>query len=155
VIEGTVTWVNSVYSADGTKLIHKCTRCRAEEELELAPALSKLTPVGFAEELCRWRKAFQLAHEDCTKGEARLPVLSADKTLSLSDHRSAIMLRDSLNMVAIYVLWAIAGALLAVGAPAIVCLGVVPTLFNVFALTRTYRERRRQKRTTAQQPGEK
>lgn len=54
---------------DGTKLIQKCTRCGAEQTLDLPPNIKSPTnvPIGFDEKLYAWKKTFQLAHESCVE----------------------------------------------------------------------------------------
>lgn len=76
-------WIGNKLSEDGSRMLQKCTRCGAEEELELpaaavtafrsgerGPALAKRIPAGFDETLFAWKRAFQLAHEDCGRDEA-------------------------------------------------------------------------------------
>lgn len=73
-------WIGNKLSDDGTtlKLIQKCMRCGAEEEMELPPAaagafrfgargeaLAGLAPENFDEKLFTWKKTFQRTHEGC------------------------------------------------------------------------------------------
>ena len=65
---------------DGRVLLQKCTRCGAEEK-QLLPAglllafkggkrgnaLASQVPADFDAKLFAWKKAFQVAHEDCVE----------------------------------------------------------------------------------------
>lgn len=50
--------------------LQKCTRCGAEETLEMPPNIHgpEDVPAGFDEKLFNWKRAFQIAHEGCTEG---------------------------------------------------------------------------------------
>jgi hypothetical protein len=63
---------------DGKILLQKCTRCGAEEKLEMpaallfafqggkrGDALASQVPDDFDAKLFAWKKAFQVAHEGC------------------------------------------------------------------------------------------
>lgn len=76
-------WIGNKLADDGRKLLQKCTRCGAEETLELpsamiaafrfgarGAALANLVPAGFDEKLFAWKKEFQYAHEGCDEDEA-------------------------------------------------------------------------------------
>lgn len=72
------TWVGNRFSDNGAKLIQKCMRCGAEEELDMPPAAvsdfqrgargdvdARLVPPFFDEKLFTWKRDFQRAHEGC------------------------------------------------------------------------------------------
>jgi hypothetical protein len=76
-------WIGNKPSEDGSRMIQKCMRCGVEGELELpvavvnafrsgarGPTIARLVPAGFDEKLFTWKRAFQLAHEGCTKSGA-------------------------------------------------------------------------------------
>jgi hypothetical protein len=46
------------------KLLVKCTRCGAEDTLEM-PSSPAHVPAGFDEKFYAWKRAFQIAHESC------------------------------------------------------------------------------------------
>lgn len=71
---------------------------------------------------------------------------SDETALVRSEYRTAIQLRDSVNLLVVYATWGVAAILLAVGVPPAACIGLVPSVFGVFSVARTYRERRRAKR---------
>jgi hypothetical protein len=66
-------WIGNKLVDDGSKLLQKCTRCGVEQELELPNSANKLrgqpanVPIGFDEKLYAWKKAFQIAHENCVE----------------------------------------------------------------------------------------
>lgn len=51
----------------GGVLFQKCTRCGAEQSLELPPDVHGPSdvPPGFDEKLFIWKRDFQIAHEGC------------------------------------------------------------------------------------------
>jgi hypothetical protein len=51
----------------GGVLLQKCTRCGAEQLLELPSSIRGPSdvPPGFDEKLYAWKRDFQVAHEDC------------------------------------------------------------------------------------------
>ena len=51
----------------GGVLLQKCTRCGAEQTLELPPNISSPAdvPPGFDEKLFAWKREFQVVHEGC------------------------------------------------------------------------------------------
>ena len=55
----------------GGVLIQKCTRCGAEQTLELPAKIGRPSdvPVGFDEKLYAWKRDFQIAHEGCPDPE--------------------------------------------------------------------------------------
>lgn len=55
----------------GGVLLQKCTRCGAEQTLELPPNIHGPAdvPPGFDEELFAWKRGFQVAHEGCVEKE--------------------------------------------------------------------------------------
>jgi hypothetical protein len=56
----------------GGVLLQKCTRCGAEETLELPPNIQRPVdvPLGFDEKLFAWKRDFQIAHEGCVEAAA-------------------------------------------------------------------------------------
>ena len=46
------------------KLLVKCTRCGAEDTIEM-PSSPANVPIGFDAKLYTWKRAFQIAHESC------------------------------------------------------------------------------------------
>lgn len=72
-------WIGN--KIDGTRLLQKCTRCGAEQTLELPVGvlqqmrpnvavvanafLRQAVPVGFDEQLYEWKKQFQATHAGC------------------------------------------------------------------------------------------
>jgi hypothetical protein len=78
---------------DDTRLLQKCTRCGAEQTLELPTGvlqqmrpnvavvanafLRQAVPAGFDEQLYEWKKKFQVAHAGCRgisiEGRVRKP----------------------------------------------------------------------------------
>jgi hypothetical protein len=71
-------WIGTKFTDDGSRLIQKCMRCSAEEELELpaaaahafrtgvrGDAVAKLVPQDFDTKIFSWKRAFQRAHERC------------------------------------------------------------------------------------------
>lgn len=76
-------WIGNKILDGGARLLQKCTRCGAEEVLEMpnaavtafqrgarGDALASQVPPDFDAKLYAWKKAFQLAHEGCVEGEA-------------------------------------------------------------------------------------
>lgn len=76
-------WIGTKLSGDGTKLIQKCTRCGAEQELELpidavrafqagarGDAITRLVPPFFDEQLFAWKREFQREHRGCGEDKA-------------------------------------------------------------------------------------
>jgi hypothetical protein len=53
----------------GNTWLQKCTRCGAQEKLEMPPNVRSPAdvPAGFDEELFRWKRDFQIAHEGCAE----------------------------------------------------------------------------------------
>lgn len=77
-------WIGNKLLENGSKLLQKCTRCGAEEVLEMPRAtatafqsgargdvLASQVPPDFDAKLYAWKKAFQLAHEGCAEGTRR------------------------------------------------------------------------------------
>lgn len=58
----------------GGVLLQKCTRCGAEQSLELPPNIQAPTdvPPGFDEKLFAWKRDFQIAHEGCVVREEQV-----------------------------------------------------------------------------------
>jgi len=69
-------WIGNRF--DGKTLLQKCTRCGAEEKIELpdsavtafqggtrGDALAGHVPPGFDEKMFAWKRSFQVAHEGC------------------------------------------------------------------------------------------
>ena len=56
----------------GGVLLQKCTRCGAEQLLELPPNIQRPAdvPPGFDEKLYAWKRDFQVAHEGCVEEAA-------------------------------------------------------------------------------------
>ena len=76
-------WIGNKMLDGGSRLLQKCTRCGAEEVLELplaavaafqggarGDALARRVPSDFDEKLYAWKRAFQVAHEGCAKDAA-------------------------------------------------------------------------------------
>ena len=74
-------WIGN--KLDGNSLLQKCTRCGAEEKMELpagllvafqggkrGDSLASQVPADFDAKLFAWKKAFQVAHEGCIEGGA-------------------------------------------------------------------------------------
>jgi hypothetical protein len=74
-------WIGN--KLDGTILLQKCTRCGAEEKMELpasmlaafqggirGDALASRVPPDFDEKLYEWKRVFQIAHEGCVENAA-------------------------------------------------------------------------------------
>lgn len=81
----------------GGVLLQKCTRCGAEQSLELPPNISSPAdvPPGFDEKLFAWKREFQVAHEGCVTHEAQAQVvdhayLSAGDTAAASGDRAYV-----------------------------------------------------------------
>lgn len=71
-------WIGN--KLDGKRLLQKCTRCGAEEKLEMpaelllafqggkrGDVLAGQVPADFDAKLFAWKKAFQVAHEACVE----------------------------------------------------------------------------------------
>jgi hypothetical protein len=69
-------WIGNKF--DGKTLLQKCTRCGAEEKIELptstvtafqegkrGDALAGRVPPDFDEKMFAWKRSFQVAHESC------------------------------------------------------------------------------------------
>lgn len=56
----------------GGVLLQKCTRCGAEQTLELPRNIRGPAdvPLGFDEKLFSWKRDFQIAHENCPENPA-------------------------------------------------------------------------------------
>jgi hypothetical protein len=65
-------WIGNKVVDGGARLLQKCMRCGAEETIEMPPNVRSPAdvPAGFDEKLYAWKKAFQVAHEECVEGEA-------------------------------------------------------------------------------------
>ena len=73
-------WIGNKYLDGGMKLLQKCTRCGAEQVLEMphaavtayqsgarGDALASQVPADFDAKLFLWKRAFQIAHEGCAE----------------------------------------------------------------------------------------
>jgi hypothetical protein len=71
-------WIGNKLLDGGKKLLQKCTRCGAEQVMELPHAavmafqsgkrgndLASQVPPNFDETLHAWKRNFQIAHESC------------------------------------------------------------------------------------------
>jgi hypothetical protein len=71
-------WIGNKLLDGGSKLLQKCTRCGAEEVLEMpsramaafqggkrGEALASQVPSDFDAKLFAWKRNFQIAHESC------------------------------------------------------------------------------------------
>jgi hypothetical protein len=71
-------WIGNKLLDGGSKLLQKCTRCGAEEVLELpraaaaafqsgkrGDALASQVPTDFDAKIFAWKRNFQIAHEGC------------------------------------------------------------------------------------------
>jgi len=71
-------WIGNKMLDGGTRLLQKCTRCGAEQILEMPPAavaafhggargdaLAHQVPSDFDEKLYVWKRSFQITHEGC------------------------------------------------------------------------------------------
>jgi len=77
------TWIGNKTLDGGMKLLQKCTRCGAEQVLEMpsavvtaslngarGDALAKHVPPDFDAKLYTWKRDFQIAHEGCREDTA-------------------------------------------------------------------------------------
>jgi hypothetical protein len=64
-------WIGNKFVDGGAKLLQKCTRCGAEQTLEMPRNIKGPAdvPIGFDEKLYAWKRAFQIAHEGCVESE--------------------------------------------------------------------------------------
>ncbi len=73
-------WIGNKILDGGMKLLQKCTRCGAEQVLEMPSAavtafhrgtrgdtLARQVPPDFDTKLYTWKRSFQIAHETCTE----------------------------------------------------------------------------------------
>lgn len=73
-------WIGNKYLDGGKRLLQKCTRCGAEQVLEMpstsvtaflngarGDALASQVPADFDAKLFLWKRAFQIAHEGCVE----------------------------------------------------------------------------------------
>ena len=65
-------WIGNKFVDGGTKLLQKCTRCGAEQTLDLPMNIKGPAdvPIGLDEKLYAWKRSFQIAHEGCVEEEA-------------------------------------------------------------------------------------
>jgi len=76
-------WIGTKPLNGGAKLLQKCTRCGAEDVLEMpaamviayhrgtrGDALASHAPPDFDAKLYAWKRDFQIAHESCTESES-------------------------------------------------------------------------------------
>jgi hypothetical protein len=65
-------WIGNKFVDGGAKLLQKCTRCGAEQTLDLPMNIKgpANVPIGFDEKLYAWKRSFQIAHEGCVEEEA-------------------------------------------------------------------------------------
>lgn len=74
-------WIGNKVVDGGTRLLQKCTRCGAEQVLELpimvvtafqsgtyGDALASQVPPDFDAKLYTWKRTFQIEHEGCADG---------------------------------------------------------------------------------------
>jgi hypothetical protein len=74
------SWIGNKVLDSGMKLLQKCTRCGAEQVLEMpaamvtafqhgarGDALASKVPADFDAKLFTWKRAFQIEHEDCAE----------------------------------------------------------------------------------------
>jgi hypothetical protein len=73
-------WIGNKVLDGGARLLQKCTRCGAEEVLEVpravatsfqggsrGDALASQVPPDFDAKLFAWKRKFQIAHEGCSE----------------------------------------------------------------------------------------
>jgi hypothetical protein len=73
-------WIGNRLLDGGARLLQKCTRCGAEETMEMPSAataayqrgargssLASAVPADFDGKLYSWKRAFQIAHEKCVE----------------------------------------------------------------------------------------
>lgn len=76
-------WIGNRPLDGGMKMLQKCTRCGAEQVLEMPEtmvaayhrgergyALASHVPSDFDDKLYAWKRSFQVAHEACAEGAA-------------------------------------------------------------------------------------
>lgn len=74
------SWIGNKVLDSGMRLLQKCTRCGAEQVLEMpramvtafqqgvrGDALASQVPADFDAKLFTWKRAFQVAHETCAE----------------------------------------------------------------------------------------
>jgi hypothetical protein len=76
-------WIGNRFVDGGSRLLQKCTRCGAEQLLDMPPStvaafqagargdtLASKVPPDFDERLFIFKREFQIAHEGCLEGVA-------------------------------------------------------------------------------------
>jgi hypothetical protein len=74
------SWIGNKPLDGGMRLLQKCTRCGAEQVLEMpsavvaafqrgdrGDALARQVPPDFDAKLFTWKRSFQIAHENCAE----------------------------------------------------------------------------------------